>query len=119
MRTYFIIILAIVSIAINHSAAYAPPLPFGLTLIEANISTPMRRFMSFSSSQTLKGSRPLKPLSEAPFEMVGKLFTRRTQFLDSSGEWFRRLPELPPTESFNPKMSEVDDHTIRIDLKKK
>ena len=74
--------------------------------------------MTSAVVQVLRGSKPTQPLSEAPFERVDRLFNRQVQFLDNSGEIFRRHPMTPDVESFTLKLEQVDSETVRVDLKK-
>ena len=73
----------------------------------------VRFFSSFN------GSRPTKPLEEAPFRKVHKIFSGKVQWLDSSGEVFRKETPISLLESLSSEKRQIDDHTVQIDLKKK
>lgn len=70
------------------------------------------------SLSTLRGSRPTKPIDQAPFERVDRIFSTPVRFLDPSGEVFKRPSHAPLLEAYSPEETKVDSHTVRIDLKK-
>lgn len=113
-------IIALFIILLNSEASFAIPPSLRLAMKESTDLLASRgRAMTSSTVQVLRGSRPTKPLSEAPFEKVDKLFNRPIQFLDNSGEVFRRQLVTPAAESFIPKLEQVDRETVKVDLKKK
>lgn len=67
----------------------------------------------------LRGSRPIRPIRQAPFERVDRDFTPPVRFLDPSGEVFKKSAQVPISETYSAEEIRVNDHTIRIDLKRK
>ncbi len=119
MHKYLISFYSLCIMVLSSEASFSIPSSLKLVMKEStDLLTSRGRAMTSSAVQILRGSKPTKPLTEAPFERVDKLFNRQIQFLDNSGEIFHRRPMTPDVESSTPKLEQIDGETVRVDLKK-